>query len=347
MFEGEKPPREDATNIVVHSMFSPSEASQERMEHDRLQAVDQCIRRAAQQAAAPAGLSVALIERFLRTGEKTWEGAGSGRFSLAQFKEDEAYTRATKTAIRNLFDLLTNLLPAEIQSSPTVPPDMIRHRIEPMVTGLVQEDWREVALREIIARTFVLNVPGARAAIEAELKTCFMGSAWRVLWALFGDHGLKPDDVEVGCDGLAGDYAHVRWSAYQTNDPYCDVVVHEAAHMLHYLKPRHYGLHVRRGQERFVDIEFCHRELFAYACEAYSRVVLQGERKLRIPFAEKMADEAFSFPQGQIKEVAALVLSAARARNGWRVIREATVIQRQRRRPRGYGDRVRTSTAAS
>ena len=100
------------------------------------------------------------IERFLRTREATWEGAGSGRFSLAQFKEDEAYTRATKTAIRDLFDFLANLLPAEIQSSPAVPPDMIWQRIEPMVTGLVQEDWREVTLREITARTFILNLPG-------------------------------------------------------------------------------------------------------------------------------------------------------------------------------------------
>jgi hypothetical protein len=48
--------------------------------------------------------------------------------------------------------------------------------------------------------------------------------------------------------------------------------------VLHYLKPRNFGLHVRRGQERFVDIEFCHRELFAYACEAYSRVVLHGDQ---------------------------------------------------------------------
>jgi hypothetical protein len=165
---------------------------------------------------------------------------------------------------------------------------MIRRRIEPMVKGLVQDDWQEVALREIIARTFTLNYQGTKAAIDAEMTTCFMGSAWRILWALFGDHGLKPEDVEVGCDGLAGDFAHVRWSAYETNDPYSDVVVHEAAHMLHYLKPSHYGLHVRRGQERFVDTEFRHRELFAYSCEAYSRVVLHGERKSRIALADKM-----------------------------------------------------------
>jgi hypothetical protein len=302
------------------------------MARDRLQTVNQCIRHAAQQAAAPGGLSARLIERFLRTGEETWEGAGSGRFSLAQFKEDEVYTGATKTALRNLFELLANLLPPEVQSSPPVAADSIRQRIEPMVRGLVQEDWREVALREIAARTFVLNVPGARAAIEAELKTCFTGSAWRVLWSLFGDHGLKPDDIEVGCDGLAGDYAHVRWSAYETKDPYSDVVVHEAAHMLHYLKPSHYRLQVRRGQERFVDIEFCHRELFAYASEAYSRVILHAERKSRIAFAEKMQEGAFSFPRAELADVSALVLEAARARNGWRVIREATEIHRVRRR---------------
>src|ERR1051325_10519796 len=61
-------------------------------------------------------------------------------------------------------------------------------------------------------------------------------------------------------------------------------------------------------------------------------VVLHGDRKSRIAFAEEMPDAAFSFPQTEIKEVAALVLSAARARNGWRLIREATMIRRPRRR---------------
>lgn len=299
---------------------------------DRFQIINQCIRDAAQHAALPRGLSASLIERFLRTGEETWEGAGSGRFTLAQFKEDAAYTGATKAALRNLYELLANLLPAEVRSSPPVSADTIRQRIEPMVKGVVREEWREVALREIAARTFVLNFSGARTAIEAELKTCFTGSAWRVLWSFFGDHGLKPDDNEAACDGLAGNYAHVSWSAYETKDPYSDVVVHEAAHMLHYLKPCHYGLQVRRGQERFVDIEFRSRELFAFASEAYSRVILRGARKKRIAFAEKMQEGAFSFPRGELADVAALVLEAARARNGWRLIREATVIHGVRRR---------------
>lgn len=295
-------------------------------------AVNRCIREAAREAAAPGGLSEKILERFLRTGDRTWNGAGSGRFTLAQFKEDEEYTRAAKTALRTLLIQLGNLLPEEARAAPSVSPEAIRRRIEPMVNGLVLTDQREAALREIVAKTFVLNFQGAKAAIEAELSTCFTGSAWRILWALFEDHGLKPKSVIVGCDGLAGDFAHVRWSAYETKDPYSDVVVHEGAHMLHYLKPGHYGLRERRSQERFVDVEFVHRELFAFACEAYSRVVQYDGRSSRVTFAEKMREGAFSFPRAHLDEVADLVLSAARARNGWRVICEATEIRRTRRR---------------
>src|SRR5713101_1217193 len=92
------------------------------IEHDKFETVSQCIREAAQQAAAPGGLSAVLIEGFLRTGEETWDGAGSGRFTLAQFNEDEVYTRATKTALRTLFRLLGDLLPAEAQVAPQVGP---------------------------------------------------------------------------------------------------------------------------------------------------------------------------------------------------------------------------------
>ena len=106
------------------------------MEHDRFETVNQCIREAAKQAAATAGLAVPTIERFLRTSEETWDGAGSGRFTPAQFKNNEAYRRAAKTAMRTLFHLLANLFPAEAQLVPRVAPEAIRQRIDPMVKGL-------------------------------------------------------------------------------------------------------------------------------------------------------------------------------------------------------------------
>ena len=218
-------------------------------------------------------------------------------------------------------------------------PEAVAERVHPMIKGIVQPDWQAVALRELTLRIFVLNFQGAKAALEAELSTGWLSDAWQVLWICFEDHGLKPPaGTETECDGLsAGQFAHVRWSSYATKDPYSDVVVHEAAHLLHYLKPEHYGLHIRRGQERFVDVEFKHRELFAYACEAYSRVVLQGERKSRIAFAGKMSEDAFSFPKECRVPVADLVLAAAHARNGWRVIRESTVSRSVRRQATPVG----------
>jgi hypothetical protein len=88
-------------------------------------------------------LLTSLIERFLRTGEETWDGAGSGRFTLAQLNEDQAHTRATKTALRTLFRMLTDLLSAEAQVAPQVRPETIERSAGPLVKGLVQDDWQE------------------------------------------------------------------------------------------------------------------------------------------------------------------------------------------------------------
>ena len=193
-------------------------------------------------------MSAPYIERFLRTGDETWEGASSDRFTLADINQDEIYTKAAKTALRRLFDLLAEMLPTEALSVPPVNPEATRQRVEAMVKGLVQRDWQDVALRELTRRTFVLNFPGAKAAMAAELSTCYLGAAWQILWAYYEDHGLKADEIKIKCDGVsAGEFAHVRWSAHDGNDPYSDVIVHEAAHLLHYLKPEHYGLAVRRG----------------------------------------------------------------------------------------------------
>ena len=110
------------------------------MEHDKFNAVNQRIREAAQEAGAPDRLSVSIIEHFLRTADETWDGAGSGQFTTAQFQNNEAYRRAVKNALRTLFHTLANLLPAEAQLAPHIDPEAIRPRVGPMVKGLLQED---------------------------------------------------------------------------------------------------------------------------------------------------------------------------------------------------------------
>jgi hypothetical protein len=112
------------------------------MEHEKRKAVDQCIEEATRQAAKTGRVPAPAIERFLRTGEQTWDGAGSGQFTPAQFKQDEAYRSAAKTALRILFGLLADLLPAETRLVPQVAPETIRQRIDPMVKGLLQAEWQ-------------------------------------------------------------------------------------------------------------------------------------------------------------------------------------------------------------
>jgi hypothetical protein len=55
------------------------------MEQAKLIAINRCIQDAVQQAVDIAGISVPAIEGFLRTGEETWGGAGSGRFAAKRF----------------------------------------------------------------------------------------------------------------------------------------------------------------------------------------------------------------------------------------------------------------------
>ena len=45
-------------------------------------------------------------------------------------------------------------------------------------------------------------------------------------------------------------------------------------------------------------------------------------------FGARMREDAFTFSLDHLDDVAALVVTAADARNGWRVIREATVLRR-------------------
>jgi hypothetical protein len=104
------------------------------MEHAKIHIVNRHITKAAEGAAA-GPLSVPAIERFLRTGEEIWEGAGSGRFTLAQINQDGIYTQAVKTGMTILFDLLSELLPTEERSAHPVLPETIRQRFEPMVRG--------------------------------------------------------------------------------------------------------------------------------------------------------------------------------------------------------------------
>jgi len=61
-----------------------------------------------------------------------------------------------------------------------------------------------------------------------------------------------------------------------TISPKSDYAIHEAAHIFHNCKREMIGLPATRRREWLLDIDYAKRETFAYACEAYSRILELG-----------------------------------------------------------------------
>src|SRR5690606_10552060 len=96
-------------------------------------------------------------------------------------------------------------------------------------------------------------------------------------------------------------------------------------------------LPVRGRCEWMLNIEFRQRELFAHACEFYSRIEARAcSRREREAFVEAFAPRAHGFAdQLDPGELMDILRQAARARNGWRaILRRCSPAPRRRvRRP--------------
>ncbi|HBJ34863.1 MAG TPA: hypothetical protein DDZ51_08890, partial [Planctomycetaceae bacterium] len=79
-----------------------------------------------------------------------------------------------------------------------------------------------------------------------------------------------------------------------------------------------------RHREWLLEIDFAKRETFAYACEAYSRILELGEtRSTRNRLLSELADGAMP-PDERVHgaEYVDILREAVGARNGWKCIRE-------------------------
>src|SRR5207244_10257284 len=87
-----------------------------------------------------------------------------------------------------------------------------------------------------------------------------------------------------------GSTCYVSPEYFSEGAPFEGFIVHEAAHVFHNCKRRTAGLRETRRREWLVDIAFGKRETFAYAFEAYARIVELGEtRAARLALVEKLA----------------------------------------------------------
>lgn len=202
--------------------------------------------------------------------------------------------------------------------------DSIRSRtkssVEPMVRGLFPATEQDIVLR-MLEQSVVVLVP---TNIESILRTTpFLTSAWKLASLYLSSMGSAPlaEDGSLIVGFSEGTTCYVSVQRFQDDCPYSDYITHEAAHVFHSCKRKTLGLPRRKRCEWLLDIDFRHRETFAYACETYSRIVVAGSRSERRTMFARYTEGAMPADERvDIDEYLDILAEAVSARNGWKRI---------------------------
>jgi hypothetical protein len=149
-------------------------------------------------------------------------------------------------------------------------------------------------------------------------------SAWDIANLYLGSLDLPGlDGKPAKAVGFSeGPTFYVSTTYFQDKDPFADWVVHEAAHVFHNWKRKMVGLPHTRKREFLLPVAFRKRELFAYACEAYARIVERAKGKAdRLRLHQEFA--AHWSPLSDEPDLDGLndvLAEAVAARNGWKRI---------------------------
>jgi len=190
-----------------------------------------------------------------------------------------------------------------------------------MVRGLLPRAEQDAVLAALEQSVIFIT----KANIDRLIRECaFNNSAWtlaNLYLASLGAELLAEDAPRIV--GLSEEIScYVSFEYFTEGDPFADFIVHETAHIFHNCKRVTLGLRETRTKEWLLDIEYRKRETFAYACEAYARLLERGKCPAeRLALAEEYGREVrISDERVDAGEVASIVREAAAARNGWKVI---------------------------
>ncbi len=260
------------------------------------------------------------VERFLATGdhEATFAGWLGNNFLEVAIGADQILRSALVAEVlarSRAVDMALTLSAQEIVA-------MTRRKVEPMVRGLFPK--REVDLvLATLERSVVFLTP---QNIEPVLRSArYLHTAWSLANLYLGSIGaelLSPQAPAIV--GLSQETTcYVSMAHFDEDDRCADFVVHEAAHIFHNCKRATVGLAETRTREFLLDIDFGRRETFAYACEAYSRILAHSKSVVERR-ALLAAHAAGTFPGAEQevdrREYLALLGRAIGVRNGWKEI---------------------------
>ena len=263
------------------------------------------------------------IYRFVRTGKydllfRAWPG----RHRL------ECIERGSQ-ALRDALLKEVRSREAGVPLDATVSPsgdDLIaftRAKVEPMVRGLFSRKEAEPVLA-LLERSVVFLT---RKHIEPQLLETDLDTAWEIANMYLGSIGAKRLDPKAGrIVGFSVETTcYVSLEYFSDDHPFADFVVHETAHMFHNNKRRTIGLPETRHRQWLLPIEFSKRETFAYACEAFSRVLERGKNPAERRILLEQLRQLSLPPDDRVDsdEYFAVLTEAVARRNGWKAILEA------------------------
>lgn len=197
-----------------------------------------------------------------------------------------------------------------------------RGRVEPMVRGLFPRVEQETVLAVLERSAVFLTSANFDEILRS---TRWDSTAWDLanLYLASVDADLLGDDAPR-IVGLSEETTFFVSSEYfEEEDPFADFVVHEAAHVFHNCKRHTIGLRETRRREWLLDIDYRKRETFAYACEAYARIVERAPRLAERPaLGAAFAHERATPTDERVDrdELVDIVREAAAVRNGWKRI---------------------------
>jgi hypothetical protein len=261
------------------------------------------------------------IRRFIKTGDydllySAWTG---GTFLEKAHKADLQMRTALVREVKRR---------AAGRTPPPVPEghnagQFVLGRVTPMVRGLFPAKEQQ-AILDLLEKGLVFVHHENIEALILEIQ--MTSSAWRIVNLYLGSLGLKGLDGQMSnIVGFSEEVAfYVSTTYFHDDDPFADWVVHEAAHVFHNRKRHLVGLPHTRTKEFLLPIAFRKRELFAYSCEAYARIVERAKGtadrlRLHQEFAANWTPPSEEL-ELDLKEVNDVLAEAVAARNGWKRI---------------------------
>ena len=190
-----------------------------------------------------------------------------------------------------------------------------------MVKGFFPKVEQAIVL-SMLERSVVFLTPRNIASVLRDMP--WLDTAWDLANLYLASHSAELLSVEAQpILGLSIETTcYVSTDYFRAANPFDDFVLHEAAHVFHNCKRETLGLSHSRHREWLLEIEYRKRETFAYACEAYSRLLELGrDSKHRQDLLSELA--AAPLPNDERVDGAEyldILAEAITARNGWKRI---------------------------